>query len=173
MDFTHPFMLVDGDREAMEQRFAGFNDSLASAAQYVEGDLVEVVSGEVTKSVRTTPALITKLFLAGQDYDQPFALAYFRGRGVPLNVIPKKNLFVFTYQDDKNDTTPHEFAAGDLEAVLGGAERELAYNAEEECYTIRDGDTNPAVQLVGIWKGAVGDNNVQVIARILDSHLGS
>ncbi len=175
MNYIHPFMLLDGDREAMEQRFdeGTFNDSLASAAQYEEGDLVEVVTGTVTKSVRTDAALITKLFLAGQSYDQPFALAYFRGRGVPLNVIPKKNLFVFTYQDDAIDTADHEFAAADLQAVLAGAERELEYNVERECYTIRDGDTNPTVQLVGIFKGEVGDDNVQVIARILDERLGS
>lgn len=174
-EYTHPFMLVDGDREAMEQRFdeGTYETGLAEANQYVEGDLVAFVSGKVRKSVVTTPANITPLFFAGQDYVQPFALQYWEDRGVPLNVIPQKNYVVFTYQDDAPDDDDHEFAAADLQAVLAGSRRELVYNTDEGCYTIRDGSTNPTVQLVAVHKGEVGDDNVQVIARILDPYLGS
>jgi hypothetical protein len=175
MEYTHPFMLVDGDVQAMEQRYnpGTFDDSLTESARYLEGELVSVVSGLVTKSVITTPANIQPLFLAGQDWEQPFAKPYLRDMGVPLNVIPRNNFFVFTYQHDALNDANHEFAAGDFQAVVNGALRELVYNTVEGCYTIRDGSTNPTVQLVGIFKGAVGDDNVRVIARILPDFLGS
>ncbi len=166
-------MLVDGDREAMEFRRAGYDDDLTELSRYVEGDLVSVASGEVLKSVITTPANILPLYIAGQDWDQPFALPYFEERGVPLNVIPQKNLFVMTYQGATANGTPHEFVTADLNAVRGGARREIVYNTVERCYTVRAGATNPTVQLVDVHKGAVGDTNVQVIVRILDPYLGS
>ena len=175
MEFIHPFMLVDGDREAMEFRYdpGTYNVGLAAALQYVEGDLVEVVAGMVQKSNRADGALITPLFLAGADWDQPYALPYFLERGVPLNVIPKKNLWVFTYQGNSGDAVRHPFIAADREAVLGQALRELRYNAAEGCYTVRANAAAPNVQLVGLFRGDVGDTNARVIARILDTSLGS
>jgi hypothetical protein len=173
-NYVVPHMIVDGDQEAMEQAFfpATYDGTLTGNAVYVEGDLVEFHEGKVRRSARTTPADVPTLFLAGAAWAQTFGLT--RGSqttrtltDVPLNIIPAKNEFVFTYQHDKNDTTPHEFAAADLQAVQARQAREIAWNDEEKCYTIRNGTTNPRVVLVGLFKGVVGDSNVQVRARII------
>ena len=168
-----PHMLVDGDREAMEQAFIvdGYDDTLTGDDVYVEADLVEVASGLVLRSQQATPANVPALFLAGADWSQPFALT--RGsqktrtiRDVPLNVIPDKNMFVMTYQDGTADGTAHEFLAADLQSVQARERREIAWNDTEKCYTVRDGTTNPTVTLLGVFKGEVGDSNVQVLVRL-------
>lgn len=170
MDVIYPHMLVDGDREAMEfQRFPGtYDPDLTEANQYVEGDLVEVNSdGKVQKAVGTAAQVAAKaLLFAGQSWDQAWAKPYFAEKGVPLNVIPHKNRFVFTYQGSSADGTPHVFTEDDLEAVLQNLPREIAYNATEGALTVRNGSTNPKCTLKGIFKGEVGDENVRVIVEL-------
>jgi len=175
MKSIQPFMLVDGDREAMEfQMEPGTYDSspLTGPSIYVEGDLVEVASGKVKKSTQTTPANVPELFLAGADYVQPFAKDYLLDAGVPLNVIPSRNQFVMTYKADKASGTAHTFATADFNAVVSHARREIQYQAEALGYVVTNGTSNPKVTLLGIFKGAVGDDNVQVIVR-LDSNAGA
>lgn len=175
MNVVFPHMLVDGDREAMEfQRTPDTYDSeLAEADRYIEGDLVEVnADGKVQKAVGTAAEVAAKaLFISGQSWDQNFALDYLKAKGVPLNVIPAKNRFVFTYQGATADGTPHEFAAADLLAVQQNALREIAYNSTEGCLTVRAGTTNPKCTLKGIFKGEVGDENVRVIVELMPEAL--
>lgn len=168
-----PFMLPHGDQQAMEQTFIvdGYDDTLTDDDVYVEGDLVEVASGKVLRSQQATPANVPALFLAGANHAQPFGIT--RGGvstrplvDVPLNRIPTENIFVMTYQDGTADGTAHEFLAADLQSVQAGERREIAWNDTEKCYTVRDGTTNPAVTLLGVFKGAVGDSNVQVMVRL-------
>lgn len=167
MNVIHPHMLTDGDLQAMELHVADYDSTLVGDDVYVEGDLVEVASGKVKKSQQTTPANVPALFLAGQSHAQPYAVGtYLADWGVPLNVIPSVNRFVMTYQSNSADATPYVFASGDLQAVQARARREIAWNDTEKCYTVRNGTTNPAVTLLGVFKGAVGDSNVQVIVRL-------
>lgn len=172
-NFVVPFMIVDGDQEAMEQVFIedGYDDTLTGDDVYVEGDLVQIAAGKVIRSQQATPANVPSLFLAGADHAQAFGIT--RGtqksrtiEDVPLNVIPDKNVFVMTYQDDAADGAAKEFEAADLIAVQSRLKREIAWNDTEKCYTVRDGVTNPAVTLLGVFKGAVGDSNVQVLVRL-------
>lgn len=174
-EFIVPFMLVDAasNRGAMEQTVIvdGYDDTLTGDDVYVEGDLVEVDSGTVKRSHRETAANVPPLFLAGANHTQTFGLT--RGstktrtlRDVPLNDIPPDNIFVMTYQDDAADDADHEFVAADLQAVQARERREIAWNDEEKCYTVRDGTTNPAVTLLGVFKGEVGDDNVRVLVRL-------
>lgn len=172
-NFVVPFMLVNGDREAMEQVFieGGYDDTLTDDDVYEEGDLVEVSSGSVIRSQQATAANVPQLFLAGADHAQPFGITR-NGvstrtlTDVPLNRIPSDNIFVMTYQDDAADGANKEFVAADLQSVQAGERREIAWNDTEKAYTVRDGTTNPAVTLLGVFKGAVGDNNVQVMVRL-------
>lgn len=175
MDVIYPHMLVDGDREAMEfQRNPGtYDDTLTSGNRYVEGDLVEVnSSGKVQKAVGNAAAVEGKaLFIAGQSWDQPFALGYLMDKGVPLNVIPAKNRFVFTYQGDAADNAAYTFASGDLLAVEQNAQKDIAYNSVEGCLTVRDTSANPKCTLKGVFKGEVGDDNVRVIVELMPEAL--
>ena len=174
-NFVVPFMLVDGDQPAMDQAFiaGGYDSGLTGDSVYVEGDLVELASGKVRRSAQTTPANVPALFLAGANHAQPFALT--RGaqktrtiEDVPLNVIPDKNVFVMTYVGNASDGADYVFAAGDLQACQANARREIDFdaNAAVKAYTVRNGTTNPTVTLLGVFKGAVGDSNVQVLVRL-------
>ena len=172
-NFVVPHMIVDGDQEAMEQVLvaAGYDDTLTGDDVYVEGDLVEVVAGKVERSQITTAANVPALFLAGADHAQPFGLT--RGTqttavitDVMLNVIPDKNVFVMTLQDDSADGAPHIFTTADLQAIRVRTKREIIWNDTEKCYTVRNGTTNPAVTLLGVFKGEVDDSNVQVLVRL-------
>lgn len=177
MNIVHPFALVNGDQEARGQKYVPgtYDDTLTGDSIYREGDLVSVASGKVLKSIITTPANVLPLYLAGADWAQPFAKDYLLAQGVPLNVIFRDNLFVMTWQDASADGTPDELQAADKQAILQGARREIKFNADAsaKCFTIRDGTTNPQVQLVDLFKGDVGDVNVQVIVRLLDPYLGA
>lgn len=172
-NFVVPHMIVNGDQEAMEQVFieAGYDSTLTGDDVYVEGDLVEVSGGKVLRSQQATPANVPSLFLAGANHAQPFALT--RGTqltrtivDVPLNVIPDDNVFVMTYQDEVADGVAKVFAAADLQAIQARTKREIAWNDTEKCYTVRSGVTNPAVTLLGVFKGEVDDSNVQVLVRL-------
>jgi len=173
LNYVVPHMLVDGDREAMEQVFIedGYDDTHTGDEIYVEGDLVEVATGKVRRSAQTTPANVGQLFLAGANWAQPFALT--RGtqttrtiRDVPLNIIPDENTFVMTYQGNAADGANYVFLTADLQACQARARREIDFNATEKAYTVRSGTTNPAVTLLGVFKGEVGDSNVQVLVRL-------
>lgn len=170
MNYVVPFMLVNGDQEAMEfTRTPGSYDStLTGDDVYVEGDLVELSSGKVIRSQETTPATLEakELFLAGQDHKQDFALDYFLDNGVPLNLIPARNEFVMTYQHSAADGSNYTFLAADLQAVQAHQRREIVWNDTEKCYTVRNGTTNPKVTLLRVFKGEVGDDNVQVVVRL-------
>lgn len=175
MNYIVPHYLVNGDQEAMDQVFItdGYDDTHTGTEVYVEGDLVEVVAGLVRRSAQTTPANVGQLFLAGANWDQPFALT--RGtqktrtiRDVPLNIIPTDNEFVMTYQGNAADGADYTFLAADLQAVQANERRELDFNSDAtvEAYTVRSGTTNPAVTLLRVFKGEVGDTNVQVVVRL-------
>jgi hypothetical protein len=175
LNYIVPHMIVDGDQPAMDQVMveAGYDSTLTGNAIYVEGDLVEVVTGKVRRSAQTTPANVPALFLAGANHAQPFAITR-NGQStrtivdVPLNVIPDKNEFVMTYQGNAADGANYVFLAADLQAVQARARREIDFNddATVKAYTVRSGTTNPAVTLLGVFKGAVGDSNVQVLVRL-------
>lgn len=172
-EYVVPFALVHGDQEAPEQTFIvdGYDDTLTGDDRYVEADLVEVASGKVKRSQQTTPANVPALFLAGANWEQPFALT--RGttktrtiRDVPLNDIPDDNIFVMTFQKGAADGADYTLLAADLYAIQARERREIAWNNTEKCYTIRAGTTNPAVTLLGVYKGDVGDDNVRVMVRL-------
>lgn len=172
-NFVVPHMIVDGDQEAMEQVLVadGYDATLTGDDVYVEGDLVQVTSGKVLRSQITVAANVPALFLAGADHDQPFGLT--RGTqttavitDVHLNVIPDKNVFVMTLQDDSADGAPHVFTAADLQATRARIKREVIWNDVEKCYTVRNGTTNPTATLLGVFKGEVDDSNVQVLVRL-------
>lgn len=176
MNYVHPFMLVDGDKEAMEFDLTSgsYDASLATGSQYVEGDIVFVDAGKVKKVTSVTAATVAgyNLYLAGADYSQPFAKQYLLDAGVPLNVIPRRNRFVMTYRGNVGAGADYAFAAGDLQAVQARAKREIAYDTTEECLVVTNGTSNPKCTLLGVFKGGVGDNNVQVIVQ-LDALAGS
>lgn len=172
MDPIHPHMLVDGDREAMEfSRFPGSYDSNHTGTEvYEEGDLVYIDSnGKVAKAASATPATIAamKLYLAGQSWDQPFAKSYLLDAGVPLNEIPAKNRFVFTYHGNASTGDPYTFASGDLLAVQQGAAKEIIFDTTFGHLVVRSSTTNPKCILKGVFKGEVGDENVRVLVELL------
>lgn len=173
MAYVVPHMIVDGDQEAMEQVFVedGYNAALTGDDVYVEGDLVQVTTGKVLRSQITVAANVPPLFLAGANHAQPFGIT--RGTqstrtivDVPLNVIPDKNVFVMTYQGNAADGADYTFLSADLQAVQARGQREIVWNDTEKCYTIRNGTTNPAVTLLGVFKGEVGDTNVELLVRL-------
>lgn len=178
MQYVHPFPILDGDREAMEFAMnpGSYNPSLATAAQYQEGDLVTVDSnGQVAKATPTTAtaAAAAELFEAGADYHQPFAMQYLLDRGVPLNVIPQRNQYVMTYQGDAIDGADFTLSAGNLPAlktaVAQHARRDVIYNATEGCLTVRNtSSANSKVTLLGFFgeEPQEGDTNPRVIVRI-------
>lgn len=168
MEYTHPFMLVDGDKEAMEfSRIPGsYAANLTGDDIYLEGDLVELNAGTVRKCTTTTAANVGQLFLAGADYVQPFAFDYYRDAGVPLNVIPRRNRFVMTYRGSAAAGADYEFLAADKQAVQARARREIVFDTTEKCLVVTNGTSNARCTLLGIFKGDVGDNNVQVIVQL-------
>ena len=170
MNTVVPFMLVDGDQEAMEfQRSPGSYKTGLTTTAYKEGDIVYYNAGKVEKVTQATEALVQAetLYLAGQSYDQPFAKSYLLDKGVPLNVIPRRNRFVMTYKDDSADGVVHTFAAADLQAVQEQDSRGIRYDAVDGALVVTDDTTNPKCVLKGIFKGEVGDDNVQVIVELL------
>lgn len=176
MKYVHPFMLVDGDKEAPEFEMipGSYDATLATNAQYVEGDLVFADAGKIKKVISATPATVAgyNLYLAGADYHQPFAKGYLLDAGVPLNVIPRRNRFVMTYRGNAAAGADYTFASGDLQAVQSRAKREIAFDATEGCLVVTSGTTDVKCTLLGVFKGDVGDTNVQVIVQ-LDALAGS
>lgn len=170
LDYVVPFFLLN-PRESMGRTRGGYDESLAEGSRFKFGDLVEIVSGDVIKCVRTTPANITPLGVAGQDWDQRrFAFDYWKENGIPVETFPKRHIAIFTFQHDANNNANHEFAAANLNSVRANESRELAYNDEVDVLTIRNGTTNPAVKMLYVFRGGVGDSNVQVACEILESH---
>jgi len=172
MDPVHPYMLVDGDQEAMEfARWPGtYDDTHTGDEIYEEGDLVFInSSGKVAKAASATAATVAamQLYLAGQSWDQPFAKQYLLDKGVPLNVIPKRNRFVFTYTGNASAGVPYTFAAGDLLAVQQGAAKEILFDATYGMLVVRSSTTNPKCILKGVFKGGVNDANVRVLVELL------
>lgn len=186
-DYIHPYMMVDGEVPAPDFSRADYDDAIVkdSAQEYEQADLVYVPAGstKVQKCATAVAAEVTGLALAGADWHQPHLppadpreeaaglLHWFLRRGVPLNHIPIKNEFVFSYQGDAADGADKAFAAADEQAVKGAAQRDLVFNASEGCLTVRSTSASPAVQLIRVLQGVVGDSNVRVVARILADRL--
>lgn len=175
MDYTHPFMLVDGDKEAMEFSMVpgSYDTTLTNDHIYLEGELVELNSGKVRKCTANATSAVGQLFIAGADWSQPFAKQYLLDTGVPLNVIPRRNRFVFTYRGNTNagagpEPADHTFAAGDLQAVQARGRVGLVFDAYAKCLVAVTESTaaNQRATLVGVFKGDVGDDNVQVIVQL-------
>jgi hypothetical protein len=163
-----PFPLIQ--RRLMAPFARGtWEPSLAAGSQYKIGDLVTTngaVQGSVEKVVETTTATdITKIAVAGQDYDlgadfEPGGrYEYYAARGVPLNLIDPTDEWVFTLAGTLD--------AAAAAAVAGGEEREVLYNASEGALTIRAGTTNPHIKMRRLWHGAVGDTNAWVVVNFL------
>ena len=176
MRYVVPHMLVDGDREAMDFAMTpgSYDSTLTGDAQYKEGDLVIVNAGKVSRAVSATAATLAaqELFLAGADWSQPFAKQYLLDTGVPLNVIPQRNLFVMTYRGNAAAGADYTFLAADLQAVQAHARREIAFDTVEKCLVITSGTSNPKVTLQRMFRGAVGDTNVQIVVK-LDTGTGA
>lgn len=166
----HPLL---NPREPMGRGRGGWNATAAAAAQWDRGELVEVnaSTGFVQKCTQTTPANILRLAFAAAPYDiEPLdtgRYSYYTDRGVPLDALRDGHLVVFTYQANTADASNHEFVAGDLNAVRAQANRELIYNTAQGVLTIRNGTTNPNVKMKYVFRGGVGDSNVQVACEIL------
>lgn len=176
MNYVHPFMLPDGTEEAMDEVLLPYDSTLAAGDQYVEGDLVTMDPTDTPPACKkwTTAAANSKLALVGQKFSQPFAKQYFLDFGVPVNIVEQENYFVFSYQDATADGSDHAATAANIAAIQAGEIRDLGYNATEGCITIRDssGTANtPQVKMIRVYKGAAGDNNIQVLARILPDWL--
>lgn len=168
MEYVHPHMLPNGDQQAMD--FKRVTRDAAGVegtdSEYVEGDLVVAGAGGLVKYTDTN---LGKVGLAGRNYVQPFALDYWLERGEPVNLIPDDNEFVASYQNDALDGADYTFLAADLLAVEQGAVRDLVFNATEKCATIRDSSGTAStvqVKLLRLFRGGVGDDNVQVVVRI-------
>ena len=174
MDVIKPHMLVDGDLEAMEfARWPGTYDSTHTGNEiYEEGDLVLVdANGKVARAAgNAANTAAAKLYLAGQSWDQPFALDYLLAKGVPLNEIPKRNRFVFTLQGDAADGADSALVAGDILDVQQGAARDIAWNDTAKALTVRDTSATPKCILKGFFKPVnpeAGDLNVRVLVELL------
>lgn len=168
MDPVIPFMLVDGDQEAMDfHRTPGSYDNSLSGdpKAYVEGDLVCYVSGKVQKCVETDPTKLPTLYLAGQSWHQPFAKPYLLAAGVPLNVIPKRNRFVMTFRDSSGGEVA--FDATDQGLVDAQAEVDVAYVSAIGGLAVLDSTTGPRARLKRVWKGGVGVTNTQVLVELV------
>ena len=168
-------MLVDGDKEAMEFSMVqgSYNPNLANDAIYLEGELVEVSSGLVQKCNAATTANVGQLFIAGANWAQPFAKPYLLAEGVPLNIIPRRNRFVMTYRGNTAagagpEPADHTFLAADLQAVQARGRVGLVFDAHAKCLVAVTEATvaNQRATLVGVFKGDVGDDNVQVIVQL-------
>ena len=182
MKHVHPHFLVDGQRQAMEFARAEYDSTLTGDARYVQGDLVKVVAGKVTKVATDTAADITGLCLAGQDWAQtglppsdpnhPAATHWFLARRVPLNLIPVDNFFVFTFQGDAADGSDYTLLSGDVDLIKANTKVELDFNATEKCLVVTKTTTAPHVKLLALWNGStVGTVNAQVLVQILPERL--
>jgi len=149
--------------------------SLAAGSQYEIGDIVTLnggTQGSVEKVVETTTASnIDRIAIAGQSYDlgpefEPGGkFAYYAARGVPLNLIEPDDEWVFTLAGTLD--------AAAIQAVNGGEERDILYNASEGALTIRAGTTSPLVKMRRVFpgKGTVGDTNAWVVVNFLSGPL--
>lgn len=181
----YPYMLVDGDREAMEF-MRGVRDPAAAAAdKYEQGDLVFIDGADnaYVKAVTTIGANLPLMLLAGQDYEVDEQMLppndgssphWFYGRGVPCNKIPEKHEFVFTVRGGSGAApaaaTAYDITAADLIDIQEGAEVELYYDATEDVLVANlAGTTNANVQLVRTLERdvAAGDTDISVVVRIL------
>lgn len=184
----HPFMLMDGDKPAMDFARGNYETGLADANQYVQGDLVYVTAtGYVRKAVGDGGSVPTNLALAGQDYDVPdlelppndgSSPHWMFGRGVPLNLIPEKHDFVFSVRGGSGGAaangTDYDLTAADVNDILEGLQVGLHYDTTEGCYVADLADTtNKAIQLKRIFRrgDGAGDANVLVVATILSDFL--
>lgn len=182
MDYTHPFMLVDGDQAAMEfvMTPGSYDNTLTGDNVYLEGDLVEVNAGKVRKCTASTTSAVGQLFIAGADHAQPFAFPYLLDRGVPLNVIPRRNRFVMTYRGNTQagagpEPADHTFTSSDMQAVQARGRVGLVFDPYAKCLVAVTESTasNQRATLVGVFKGGVGDDNVQVIVQLDAGESGS
>lgn len=182
----YPYMLVDGDREAMEFIRGVRDPSADDADKYKQGDLV-FIDGDDNAYVKKATEVgsdLPLLLLAGQDYDVDElnlppddgqeSQHWFYERGVPCNKIPEKHEFVFTLRGGDGasaaNETAYDVTAADIIDVQQGAEVELFYDSEEECLVVDlSATTNPNVQLVRFLERDVeaGDSDVSVVVRIL------
>ncbi len=172
-NYVTPYVLVN-PRESMGRVRGGYDSGLAASSQYSIGDLVEINgSGNVQKCTQTTPANILPLGVVSTDFSvsplDSTRHAYWTDRGVPVDTLPERHVVVFTYQDATADGSDDTFQTADLASVRSQEQRELIFNATENVLTIRDGTTNPNVQMLYVVEGGeVGDTNVRVACRILD-----
>lgn len=182
---TYPYMLVDGDREAMEFVRGVYDPDLAEASQYEQGDLVFIdgTDNAYVKKAIADGANVPKLLLAGQDYAEDdlnlppndgSSPHWFYGRGVPCNKIPEKHDFVFTLRGGSGgaaaDETAYDVTAADIIDVQEGVQVGLHYDTVEGTYVVDLADTsNPTVELVRFLENGVeaGDTDVYVVVRIL------
>lgn len=168
----HPLL---NPREPMGRGRGGWNASATSAQQWERGDLVEIdaSTGLVRKCSQTTPANILRLAFAAAPYSvEPLdttRYGYYTDRGVPLDALREGHLVVFTYQGNTANTSNHVFLAADFNAVRAQVSRELVFNGTEGVLTIRSTSTNPNVKLKYVFRGEVGDSNVQVACEILSA----
>jgi len=178
MNYAFPYLLPDGQQPAMDELLAKYDSTLVGDNVYVEGDLITIsaATGIVTKY--NAVAAGSLLGLAGADWSQPFAKPYWLSEGVVINCLHRTHYMVFSYQAANGgavaDGADALFAAADLAAIQAGAIRDLVFNATEKCLTLRDTVATlntPQAQMISVYKGIVGDNNVQVLARIQDSFL--
>lgn len=181
-EYVHPFPILDGDREAMEFELneGSYNATLPTGptgGRYVEGDLVTVdpSTGMVAKVVATAGATVAAqaFFEAGADWDQPFALPYLLERGVPLNVIPQRNMYVMTYRGNAAvgagpEPADYTLTSGDIAAFRTQPQHEVVYDPWAECLVVTNGTTNPKVTILGLYgeNPKAGDINPRVIVRI-------
>jgi acetylornithine deacetylase/succinyl-diaminopimelate desuccinylase-like protein len=181
----YPYMLVDGDREAMEFIRGVYDPSAAAADQYEQGDLVFIdgTDNAYVKKATTVGASLPLLLLAGQSYDEDdlnlppndgSSPHWFYGRGVPCNKIPEKHEFVFTVRGGSGagaaDETAYDITAADLIDIQEGAEVELYWDTVELTLVVDIAATsNPNVQLVRTLERdvAAGDTDISVVVRIL------
>jgi len=185
----YPYMLVDGDREAMEF-IRGVRDPAAAAAdKYAQGDLVYIdgTDNAYVKKANTIGANLPLLLLAGQDYEVDAQYLppndgsdphWFYGRGVPCNKIPEKHEFVFTVRGGGGASpaaaTAYAITAADLIDIQEGAEVELYWDATELTLVANlAGTSNPNVQLVRTLERdvAAGDTDISVVVRILSDFI--
>jgi hypothetical protein len=151
MNYVQPYALPDGSEEARDEIFAVYDDP---------------ADGTVKKW--NAPVANNKLGLAASKWLQPFAKSYYLDN-VPVNIIEQENYFVFSYQGATADGSDHTATAAEIAAMLAGEVRDLHFNGTEKCATLADtvGTANtPQVKMIRAFKGAAGDTNVQVLARI-------
>lgn len=181
----YPYMLVDGDREAMEFIRGVRDPAAATADKYEQGDLVFIDGADngYVKKATGDAASVPLLLLAGQDYevDEQYLPPndgsdphWFYARGVPCNKIPEKHEFVFTLRGGTGaaavDETAYDVTAADLIDIMEGVEVGLHYDTVENTYVVDAADTaNGAVQLVRTFERnvAAGDTDISVVVRIL------